>query len=106
MNMLRMKSHWFGRHSCRCVARRYIGDAASVRAEDTKFKIGSSRDLQLGAQLGIAMHKGFFKEEGLDIQVAYFTSGAEMTSALAAGQLKLGSFGDFPTVNMIAGICP
>ena len=100
--MLRMKSHWL----VGTLAVALIAGAASVRAEDTEFQIGSSRDLQLGAQLGIAMHKGFFKEEGLDIKVAYFTSGAEMTSALAAGQLKLGSFGDFPTVNMIAGNLP
>ena len=104
--MLRMKSHWLVGTLAVALLAGTLGDAASVRAEDTKFKIGSSRDLQLGAQLGIAMHKGFFKEEGLDIQVAYFTSGAEMTSALAAGQLKLGSFGDFPTVNMIAGNLP
>ena len=106
MNMLRMKSHWLVGALAVALLAGTFGDATSVRADDTKFKIGSSRDLQLGAQLGMAMHKGFFKEEGLDIQVAYFTSGAEMTSALAAGQLQLGSFGDFPTVNMIASNLP
>ncbi len=106
MNLHRMKSHWLVGTLAVAFLACTLGDGASVRAEDTEFKIGSSRDLQLGAQLGIAMHKGFFKEEGLDIQVAYFTSGAEMTSALAAGQLQLGSFGDFPTVNMIAGDLP
>ena len=106
MNLHRMKSHWLVGTLAVAFLACTLGDGAPVRAEDTEFKIGSSRDLQLGAQLGIAMHKGFFKEEGLDIQVAYFTSGAEMTSALAAGQLQLGSFGDFPTVNMIAGDLP
>ena len=104
--MLRIKSHWLVGTLAVALLAGTLGDAASVRAEETEFKIGSSRDLQLGAQLGMAMHKGFFKEEGLDIQVAYFTSGAEMTSALAAGQLQLGSFGDFPTVNMIAANLP
>ena len=104
--MLRIKSHWFVGTLAVALLAGILGDAASVRAEDTKFQIGSSRDLQLGAQLGIAMHKGFFKEEGLDVNIAYFTSGAEETSALAAGQLQLGSFGDFPTVNMIAGNLP
>jgi hypothetical protein len=106
MNMLRTKSHWLVGTLAVALLAGTFGDATSVRADDTKFKIGSSRDLQLGAQLGMAMHKGFFKEEGLDIEVAYFTSGAEMTSALAAGQLQLGSFGDFPTVNMIAANLP
>jgi NitT/TauT family transport system substrate-binding protein len=77
-----------------------------VNAEETSFTIGTSRDLQLGAQIGMAKHKGFFKAEGLDITVAYFGSGAEMTSAMAAGQLPVGSFGDFPTVSMIAADLP
>ena len=78
----------------------------SVNAEETSFTIGTARDLQLGAQLGMAKHKGFFEEEGLDITVAYFGSGAEMTSAMAAGQMHVGSFGDFPTVAMIAADLP
>lgn len=78
----------------------------SVNAEETSFTIGTARDLQLGAQIGMAKHKGFFEEEGLDITVAYFGSGAEMTSAMAAGQMHVGSFGDFPSVAMIAADLP
>ena len=58
---------------------------SSVDAEETSFTIGTARDLQLGAQIGMAKHKGFFEEEGLDITVAYFGSGAEMTSAMERG---------------------
>jgi NitT/TauT family transport system substrate-binding protein len=77
-----------------------------VRADQTKVTIGTARDMQLGAEIGMAKHKGYFAEEGLDVTVAYFGSGAEMTSAMAAGQLQIGSFGDFPTVNMIAADLP
>ena len=83
-----------------------LAGADSVRAEDKSFRIGTSRDLQLGAQIGLAAEKGFFKKEGLDVKVAYFGSGAEMTSAMAAGRLQIGSFGDFPTVGMISGKLP
>ena len=83
-----------------------LAGAGPVRGEETSFSIGTSRDLQLGAQIAMAKHKGFFKEEGLDIKVAYFGSGAEATSAMAAGKLQIGSFGDFPTIAMISGKLP
>tara|TARA_A100001037_G_scaffold266912_1_gene259405 strand:+ start:8314 stop:9333 length:1020 start_codon:yes stop_codon:yes gene_type:complete len=86
-----------------------VGSAAAgtqAFAEETKFTIGTARDLQLGAQIGMAKHKGFFKEEGLDVEVAYFGSGAEMTSAMAAGKLQIGSFGDFPSIIMVSKKLP
>ncbi len=86
-----------------------VGSAAvgtQAFAEETKFTIGTARDLQLGAQIGMAKHKGFFKEEGLDVEVAYFGSGAEMTSAMAAGKLQIGSFGDFPSIIMVSKKLP
>jgi aliphatic sulfonates family ABC transporter substrate-binding protein len=106
MSTLRKKTGWLvGSVSVALLAGSVmVADAA--RAEEMSFTIGTSRDLQLGAQIGIAKHKGFFKAEGLDIKVAYFESGAEETSALAAGKLHIGSFGDFPTISMVSSNLP
>ena len=102
----------------KCGKRMWIGLALAVlfllpglasgagKPEQTKVRIGSSKDLQLGAQIGYAKASGWFKEKGLNVTLALFTSGAEMTSALAAGALKIGSFGDGPTANMLGGRLP
>ena len=104
----------------KCGKRMWIGLALAVlfllpglasgammgKPEQTNIRIGSSKDLQLGAQIGYAKAKGWFKEKGINVTPAYFTSGAEMTSAMAAGALKIGSFGDGPTANMLGGRLP
>ena len=106
MKVHQVKSHWLvGSLSVALIVGNLAG-ADPVRAEETSFTIGTARDLQLGAQIGMAKHKGFFKKEGLDITVAYFGSGAEETSAIAAGRLQIGSFGDFPTIGMISAKLP
>lgn len=104
--MFPMKSQWLIGGLGAALLLGALTGADPVHADDTKFTIGTARDLQLGAQIGMAKHKGYFKEEGLDIKVAYFGSGAEMTSAMAAGKLHVGSFGDFPSMIMIASKLP
>ncbi|MBI2954055.1 MAG: ABC transporter substrate-binding protein [Chloroflexi bacterium] len=48
--------------------------------------IGSPSD----AGIYIAMEKGFFKEEGLDIELVPFATGAQMTAPLSTSQLDVG----------------
>ncbi len=106
MKVPHVKSRWlFGSLGIALVAGAVAG-TAPVRAEETSFTIGTARDVQLGAQIAMAKHKGFFKAEGLDIKVAFFGSGAEATSAMAAGKLQIGTFGDFPTIAMISAKLP
>ena len=101
---IRGSAKWFGLILSLMFVSPIIADGAAP--ETTKLTIGSSKDVQLGAQLTIAKRKGWFKEEGLDVTVAYFTSGAEETAALAAGAIKIGSFGDSPTSNMMGAALP
>ena len=43
------------------------------------------------APIYIAYEKGYFKEQGLDVELIPFDSGAKMVAALGAGQLDVGS---------------
>lgn len=43
------------------------------------------------ATVYIAYEKGYFKEQGLDVELVPFDSGAKMVAALSAGQLDVGS---------------
>jgi len=43
------------------------------------------------APIYIAYEKGYFKEQGLDVELIPFDSGAKMVAALGSGQLDVGS---------------
>lgn len=76
---------------------------AAAQPEVRSLKIGTARDPQLATEIAVAKYKGFFEQEGLNVEISYFVSGAEMMSAVAAKQLWLGSFGDSPAINLRAG---
>ncbi len=76
---------------------------AGAQPEVRSLKIGTARDPQLATELAVAKYKGFFEQEGLNVEISYFVSGAEMMSAVAARQLVLGSMGDSPAINLRAG---
>lgn len=80
-----------------------VAAAALAQPETRVLKIGTARDPQLATELIVAKEKGYFKEQGLEIDIAFFISGAEMTGALAAKQLVIGSFGDVPAISLRAG---
>jgi NitT/TauT family transport system substrate-binding protein len=46
----------------------------------------------------LALDRGYFREEGLDVQLERFTSGAEQTAPLATGQLHFGAGGPDPSL--------
>jgi NitT/TauT family transport system substrate-binding protein len=53
-----------------------------------KIKVGY---VPVIAPIYIAYEKGYFKEQGLDVELVPFDSGAKMVAALSAGQLDVGS---------------
>lgn len=53
-----------------------------------KIKVGY---VPVIAPVYIAYEKGYFKEQGLDVELVPFDSGAKMVAALSAGQLDVGS---------------
>jgi NitT/TauT family transport system substrate-binding protein len=81
-----------------------LGDATAVAQPETRnLKIGTARDPQLATEIAVAKYKGYFEQEGLNVEIGYFVSGAEMMSAVAAKQLMLASFGESPAINLRAG---
>jgi NitT/TauT family transport system substrate-binding protein len=50
----------------------------------------------------IAKEKGYFEQEGLDVQLFLFTNSGEGMNAIAAGKLDAGSFGTAPPLTFIS----
>ncbi|MCL5958638.1 MAG: ABC transporter substrate-binding protein [Chloroflexi bacterium] len=48
------------------------------------------------APIAVAMGKGFFKEQGIEIEIQRFKSGTDMIAPLAAGQVDVGTGGISP----------
>jgi NitT/TauT family transport system substrate-binding protein len=80
------------------VLQAFVGaDAAELK----KFKVGylpSTGHLMYF----VAQEKGFFKEEGLDVELFRFTNSGEGLTALKAGKLDAGSFGTAPPLLFIS----
>ncbi len=72
--------------------------AAYAQAQD-KVRIFSGTD-EHWVQLQVAKAKGFFAEEGLDVELTVFTTGATATEAFRAGRGDFISAGDLPSAAM------
>jgi NitT/TauT family transport system substrate-binding protein len=80
-----------------------LAAAAVPAAAADKFRLGYLRsDLHhLGAW--VAIEKGYFKDEGLDVEVAgIFNAGAEEMSAIASKSLDVGYLGMAPSITGVA----
>ena len=80
-----------------------LAAAASPAAAGEKLRLGYLRsDLHhLAAWVGI--EKGFFKEEGLDVETAgIFNAGAEEMSAFASKGIDVGYLGMAPSITGVA----
>src|SRR5690606_29307250 len=71
-------------------------EAKQPSLEVSSLSIGTARDLQLASEIIVAIEEGYFSEEGLDIKLELFQSGADVTAALAGGSIPIGSVGDSP----------
>lgn len=69
--------------------------------EVTRLTLGMGIDQSVAAWPIIAKEKGFFRAVGFsDVELKFFSSGAAMVEALAAGSLQLGFSGDGPVIIM------
>jgi ABC-type nitrate/sulfonate/bicarbonate transport system substrate-binding protein len=62
---------------------------AADAIEQSNLELAAVRDPQLGAQVAIANHYGYFKEEGLNVTVRWTQSGADIMTFMASGQQNL-----------------
>ena len=63
---------------------------APAKQSLTVVRVGNMQVLS-GAGVFVAQEKGYFKEQGIEVQQTYFDTGQQMIPALASGQLDVGS---------------
>ena len=66
--------------------------------EQPVFDLPAVRDPQLGAQIAIADHFGYFKDEGLTVTVKWQQSGADIITLMASGQQGVAGGGSFAQI--------
>ena len=71
----------------------FAGAAPAAELERKSLDIHTARDAQLASQLVIGQTRGFFREEGLEVQIKYFTAGSEIPPGMAAGSIVMASAG-------------
>jgi ABC-type nitrate/sulfonate/bicarbonate transport system substrate-binding protein len=72
--------------------------SAADAIEQSTIEIAGVRDPQLGAQLAIAAHYGYFKDAGLDATIHWNQSAADTLTVMAGGSQYLGVGGAFTQV--------
>ncbi len=80
--------------------------AAGAAPERKTLDIHTARDAQLASQLVIAQAKGFFREEGIDVQIKYFTAGSEIPPGMASGSIVMASAGAPNAISLAASNFP
>lgn len=78
---------------------------APTAAADLELKsldVYTSKDPQLAVQIELAIEKGYFQEEGLDVAVKYLSGGGEIPPAMAGGSIKVAMAAHNNALNLIA----
>jgi ABC-type nitrate/sulfonate/bicarbonate transport system substrate-binding protein len=89
-----------------------LGTGYAFGQGNMTVRLGEARGAGQSAQFVLAMHDGFFKKRGLDVQLSAFGSGAAMGPALIAGSLDVIGTGDVPAIPIMAtgepikALCP
>ena len=79
-----------------------FGLAAGAAPERKTLDVHTARDAQLASQLVIGQVKGFFREQGVDVQIKYFTAGSEIPPGMAAGSIVMASAGAPNAISLAA----
>jgi NitT/TauT family transport system substrate-binding protein len=66
--------------------------------EQATFDLPAVRDPQLGAQIAIANHYNYFKDEGLNVTVRWQQSGGDIITLMASGQQGVAGGGSFAQI--------
>lgn len=80
------------------------GDGAD--AEPQVLRVGTSTSITLHSLPAIAVEKGFDLDNGLELEIQAFPSGAAMVEAVASGDLQIAQAGDVPFISLSAADVP
>ena len=64
--------------------------AATAKPELSRVDVYSAQDAQMAVQALVALNKGYFKDEGLDVSLKYYQSASEIPSGMIGGSIKIG----------------
>lgn len=74
---------------------------ARAQPESKTLDVYTSRDPQLACQIEVALEKGYFKANGLDVTIRYVSGGGEIPPAMAAGSIKVAIAAHNNALNLI-----
>src|SRR5262249_25827797 len=74
------------------------GLAAGQAVDQPVFDLPAVRDPQLGAQIAIASHYNYWKDEGLTVTVRWQQSGGDIITLMASGQQGVAGGGSFAQI--------
>jgi aliphatic sulfonates family ABC transporter substrate-binding protein len=69
------------------------------KEQPVKIRLGATATSQVHGQLAIKL--GYFKDEGLDVELSVFSYGPPEIEAFTAGELDIGTAGDLPAFSAI-----
>ncbi len=78
------------------------GPAGAVGLEVRSLDVYTSKDPQLAVQIELAIEKGYFRDEGLEVAVKYLSGGGEIPPGMAAGSIKVAMAAHNNALNLIA----
>jgi len=64
--------------------------AALAAPELGRIEVYSAKDAQMATQALIASQKGYFKEEGLEVDLKYYQAASEIPAGMIGGSIKIG----------------
>jgi NitT/TauT family transport system substrate-binding protein len=64
--------------------------AALAAPELGRIEVYAAKDAQMATQALIASQKGYFKEEGLDVDLKYYQAASEIPAGMIGGSIKIG----------------
>ena len=74
---------------------------AAQALEAKSIDVYTSKDPQLAVQVELAIEKGYFKDEGLEVAVKYLSGGGEIPPGIAGGSIKLAMAAHNNALNVI-----
>ncbi len=77
------------------------GPAGAATPEMRSLDVYTSKDPQLAVQIELAIDKGYFRNEGLEVTVKYLSGGGEIPPGMAAGSIKVAMAAHNNALNVI-----
>lgn len=62
----------------------------ATKPELSAVEVYSAKDAQMAVQTLVAIHKGFFKDEGLEVALKFYQSASEIPPGMVGGSIKIG----------------